>query len=294
VKRNVVALILGLAACSSSSTPATDTARDGGGGVETSSAATPTGLRIVSGSVAPTLAVAGDAIPLSVVYVMSDGTTSALTSEAAVSWVTPATVAALDPSSAAPSPLPAPGAQPTAVFIQNPGRPDRSGDLPGVLFVLDPGTSPNGTVSVDAIVSGGPFSGSATASITVGGSLTGDPTRGAMLYGATGLNCARCHGATAEGSPPDDDGGAMFTIAGQDYSFPAPGLDAESGNLGSDPAWNAPLLAMASRADMDNGGLTLRSPMVDWLATASPATGQPPTTQDFTDIYAFLKTQNAQ
>ena len=29
----------------------------------------------------------------------------------------------------------------------------------------------------------------------------------------------------------------------------------------------------------------------DWLAQPNPATGQPLTTQDFADIYAWLKTQ---
>ena len=62
--------------------------------------------------------------------------------------------------------------------------------------------------------------------------------------------------------------------------------------LASDPAWNAELLAMAARADMDNGGLTLRQPMPCWLAMPNPATRQPLTTQDYADIYAFLKTQS--
>jgi hypothetical protein len=73
------------------------------------------------------------------------------------------------------------------------------------------------------------------------------------------------------------------------YPYPAPGLDAEPGNLASDPAWTAALLAMAARADMDNGGLVLRTPMPDWLT--AKADGQLLTTQDFADIYAFLQTQ---
>jgi hypothetical protein len=42
---------------------------------------------------------------------------------------------------------------------------------------------------------------------------------------------------------------------------------------------------------MDNGGVALRLPMPDWLSTPNPATGAPLATQDFADIYAFLKTQ---
>jgi hypothetical protein len=42
---------------------------------------------------------------------------------------------------------------------------------------------------------------------------------------------------------------------------------------------------------MDNSGIVLRLPMADWLASPNPATGQALSTQDFADIYAFLKTQ---
>jgi hypothetical protein len=59
---------------------------------------------------------------------------------------------------------------------------------------------------------------------------------------------------------------------------------------GGDPARNAALFAMSARADMDNGGLTLREPMPDWLVTHE-ANGNPPTTQDLVDICAFMKTQ---
>jgi len=60
---------------------------------------------------------------------------------------------------------------------------------------------------------------------------------------------------------------------------------------GSDPAWNAALFAIAARADMDNGGLTLRQPMPDWLVTDG-ADQAPPSTQDLVHIYAFMKTQD--
>jgi hypothetical protein len=75
------------------------------------------------------------------------------------------------------------------------------------------------------------------------------------------------------------------------YAYPAPGINAEPGNLASDPSWNAALLALAARADIDNRGVALRLPMPDWLASPDPATGHLLTTQDFADIYAFLKTQ---
>lgn len=49
---------------------------------------------------------------------------------------------------------------------------------------------------------------------------------------------------------------------------------------------------MAARADMDNGGLTLRVPMPSWLTTLDPAMEQPLTSQDYADVYAWLKTQS--
>jgi hypothetical protein len=114
-----------------------------------------------------------------------------------------------------------------------------------------------------------------------------DVQNGALLYGA---NCAQCHGATGHGSPaPGADG--TYTIAGASYAFPAPGINAEPGNCASDPAWDAALFAVATRADIDNGGVALRLPMPDWLSMPNPATGAPLATQDLADIYAFLKTQ---
>jgi hypothetical protein len=80
-------------------------------------------------------------------------------------------------------------------------------------------------------------------------------------------------------------------IDGETYDFPALGLNAEPGNVGNDPAWNAALLAFSARSDVDNAGVTLRVPMKDWLQNANPAVGKPLTTQDFADIYAFLRTQ---
>ena len=48
---------------------------------------------------------------------------------------------------------------------------------------------------------------------------------------------------------------------------------------------------IAARADIDNGGLELRLPMPDWLTEKNPKTGDLLTTQDFADIYAYMKTQ---
>jgi mono/diheme cytochrome c family protein len=223
-----------------------------------------------------TSVVAGDAVALELVETFSDGSTKPA---ADAMWTAPATIVPLDPDSTANSPIPAFGATPTAVFVDNTLRPDRNDDLSGVLFVLDRGTA-GGSTTVTAT------SGSSTATLMIAVAVTpaGDAMRGATTYAA---GCATCHGAMAQGTTANADGSYMFD--GGTYSYPAPGLDTEMGNLASDPDWNAALLAVAARSDMDNGGLELRTPMPDWLS--DDATGALLSTQDFADIYAYLMTQ---
>jgi mono/diheme cytochrome c family protein len=247
-------------------------------------------LAIVSTSGGPLSAVAGDALPLKVVIVAPDGSMADLTASANVSWTAPGVVTALPPDSTAMSPIPPPDAEPTVAWIENPGRPDHASDLTNVLFVLDPGTVQNATVEISATVTGSSLPGSVTASVAIDPTPAGDWTNGATLYGASGANCAQCHGASGHGSPGAPEA-TTYTMAGDTYDFPAPGINAEPGNTAGNPAWNAALFAIAARADMDNGGLTLRVPMPDWLSEPNPATGQPLTTQDLADVYAFLKTQ---
>jgi hypothetical protein len=230
-------------------------------------------LQIVTASGAPLHAVAGDGLLLKVVQSTPDGGTQDLSSKATVAWTLPGVVTTLPPGATASSPLPTFGSQPSAAWIDNAIRSDRAADLANVLFVLDPGTVQNGVVQVSATVSGAAPSDDVTASIAIDPTPAGDWTRGATLYGSAGADCASCHGPTGHG--------------GAD----APCLDAEPGGVASDPAWNAALFAVAARADMNKGGVALRLPMPDWLAATNPATGQPLTTQDFADIYAFLKTQ---
>jgi mono/diheme cytochrome c family protein len=246
-------------------------------------------FQIVTASGGPLEAVAGDALLLKVVELLPDGSTGDLPTGANVVWTSPSPITSLPPNSGAPSPMPVLGAQPSAAWIDNPSRPDQSADLANVLFVLDPGTVQNAVVQVSAAVSGVSTSGGVTASVTVDPIPAGDWTRGGSLYGPSGANCALCHGASGHGSPADPDG-STYTLGGTSYPFPAPGLNAEPGNTASDPAWNAALFAVASRADLDNGGISLRLPMPDWLTRSGP-TGPPLTTQDFADIFAFLKTQ---
>jgi hypothetical protein len=162
--------------------------------------------------------------------------------------------------------------------------------LKNVLFILDPGTVENAAVEVAATVSGVAAAGNVTASINVDPTPLGDWTRGSTAYGSGGANCAGCHGATGHGTPLSQ-GLTVYSYAAGSYDFPAPGLNAEPGNTAGDPAWNAALFAVAARADMDNGGITLRLPMPDWLVEPDPGTKHVLATQDFADMFAFLKTQ---
>ena len=230
------------------------------------------GFSIVATAKTP---VAGDAIALE----LQPPPASDLT----VTWSMPATVAAISPDATDPDdPLPAPGAAPTGVFVTNPTRRDVATAIDGVLFVLDAGST-GGTIDVQAVVSG--ETAPITATLTIGGGPTGDATRGQAIYNA---NCATCHGATGDGSPANPDG--SFTIDGNTYAFPAPGLNNApgTGNLGGDPDWNAALLTFAVRADCDNGGITLRDPMPNWLSKPNAMSGAPLTTQDVADVYAYL------
>jgi mono/diheme cytochrome c family protein len=248
-------------------------------------------LRIVTTSGAPLAAVAGDALPLKVVQVSADGSLSDLPASATVTWTSPDALAAFPPdtqSSDLVSPLASlAGAPPTAVWITNPMRSDRSADLTNVLFVVDPGTLQDAALQVSATVSGSTLDGDVQAVVAISPTPMGDWRRGQALYGTAGANCAECHGASGHGST----GASPYTMDGHTYEYPAPGINAEPGNLASDPSWNAALLAFAARSDVDNTGVVLRVPMPDWLGSPNPASGHPLTTQDFADIYAFLKTE---
>jgi mono/diheme cytochrome c family protein len=182
--------------------------------------------------------------------------------------------------------------QPTAFFVQNPFRPDRS-DYAGTLFVLDPGTSANGTVTVTAAVGD---AGALTATLVVSPTPEGDPDAGANLF-RTVLRCAECHGQTGGGSPPTPgpDGSTEYLLQGMSFPYPAPGLNdvsPEGGppNVAADPAWNAALLGVAAQADIDNHGVALRVPMPDEVGKKN-ADGGTVSAQDFAHIYAFLKAQ---
>ncbi len=159
------------------------------GGCGSSGPSGPSQLAIVPASGSSLDAVAGDALGLKVVEKAPDGSTTDLPSGATVVWSAPTTVTALAPESTDPSPLPAFGAQPTALWIDNPNRPDRDSDLTGVLFILDAGAA-GGAVQVSATVSGTSNDGAVSATVSVGPGPTGDATRGETIFMA---NCSTCH-----------------------------------------------------------------------------------------------------
>ncbi len=286
------------------SAPASDASpRDASGDTGPQDAGPPhvTGMAIVSQHDGGALAATpGDALPLKVVFTFSDGTTEDLPAGTNVSWISPSTVTAQDPYDAGPSSvLPDAGAQPTAFFIANPYRPERS-DYPGVLFVITSGAAGDAGVQVTAQLADG---GTIGATVAIGEAPAGDPDAGGQLFSAI-LVCRGCHGANADGTPPvlgpDGgvflvDGGPVYNLGGGQFPYPAPGLSnvtPEGGSpyLAADPAWSAALLGMAAQGDIDNYGVALRKPMPDWLETSTGA-GTQLTGKDFADIYAWLRTQ---
>jgi hypothetical protein len=261
----------------------------GGDSAESDAGPTVTGFSIATVSGQPLQAAAGDSLALKVVATLSDGTMMDL-DPTQVTWTSPQTISAQNPNDAGSSVLPSTGAQPTAFFVQNAFRPDRS-DYPGLLFVIDPGTAAGGTLMVTASV---PEGGTVSATIPVTPTPAGNPDAGADLYYSQ-LNCAMCHGDTGGGSPPTTlaDGGIVYILMGGAYPYPAPAINNTMPGgmpaVAADPNWNAALMAFASLADMDNSGVALRPPMPD--QSQSIANGKPVGAQEFAHIYAFLKTQ---
>jgi mono/diheme cytochrome c family protein len=251
-------------------------------------------MAIASTNGAPLRAAPGDALPLAVVFTMSDGSTRSLPATTAITWKTPSTVVAQDPNDAGTSGiLDDSGTHPHAFYVANDFRPDH----PGVLFVTSQGTDVDASVTVTAVL---PDGGALSAVVGIDPAPVGDATRGQNLF-QTVLQCSGCHGATGGGSDPATyvdggvetaDGSVLYDLQGQLYPFPAPGLNnaPDSGNLATDPNWNAALLGMAAQADIDNFGVALRAPMPVWLGKQGAGT-QPLNAQDFADIYAWLKAQ---
>ncbi len=260
------------------------------------------GMAIVSAYGTPLGAAPGDAVPLKVVFTLSDGTTLDLPAGSQVTWIAPQTIAAQDPASPQVddagdpvSVLPDAGATPTAFYVSNAYRPDRT-DYAGLLFVLSAGSGAEAGITVTVQLAD---AGVLSAVVPIAAAPVGDPDAGGELYQQV-VRCNACHGQMGEGSAPSvlADGGVVYPGAGGSFPFPAPGLNgglSEAGtpNLAADPAWNAPLLGIAAQGDLDNFGVALRAPMPDWRGKTN-LLGNPLTAQDFADLYAWLQTQPTQ
>jgi mono/diheme cytochrome c family protein len=212
----------------------------------------------------------GDAFHLSVVMGLSDGTTKPLASDAKVTWSGPPVVTALPVGSTPSDSLwPQPGATATAMWIKNPEHLSDA-QVAGVLYVLNAGSAANPAIDVTASVAGGAApAGKAMAAVSVAPLPAGDVTRGQPLYAA---NCSSCHGAQGEGGST------------------GPGLNGEPDHVAGDPGWSPQMLGLSARSNMDDLGVSLGLAMPKWLLL-NGASGQLLTTQNFADIYTFLKTQ---
>ena len=211
----------------------------------------------------------GDALRLQVVESLSDGSTKALSSDATVTWSGPPVVTALPiGSTPADSVLPQPGATATAMWIKNPDHLTPA-QVAGVLYILDAGTAASPKIVVVAAVAGGAApAGQATATIPVATFPAGVASRGQPLFAA---NCASCHGTKGEGGS-------------------GPGLNNTPDYVAGDDGWSPQMLGLSARSNMDDQGVSLDLAMPKWLIL-NGSSGKALTTQDFSDIYAFLKTQ---
>lgn len=224
--------------------------------------------------IAPSQAFVGDVFTLEVRKLLEDGTTTALPTNVTVAWKAPTTVFPVaSESDAVAGVLPATSSAPTGVFID------------GMLYILgDPQRS--GTLTVSAQVAG-PTGSLATASIAIAPMPVGNAVRGGSTYAA---NCATCHGVAGEGILVPDDAASASMASGNPW-LPAPGLNAAADHVAAEPTWSAAMLALAARADVDDEGVRLCAPMPNWM-TKPGESGEKLTTQDFADMWAWLKTQH--
>jgi mono/diheme cytochrome c family protein len=153
------------------------------------------------------------------------------------------------------------------MWLENPEH-FTAAELAGVLYVLDAGTTSTPTLTVEATFASGGANGKASATIPISPFPAGSAGAGKAFYDD---NCGSCHGAAGEGGS-------------------APGLDTEPGNVAGDPGWTPQMLGLTARSNVDNMGVSLDPSMPKWLTLPDKA-GKLITTQEFSDVYAFLKTE---
>jgi len=263
-RSSLLSITLALAGCTTAAPPVDAAIVDSG--LADASLGSPSIILAGGGSL---VASAGDVLHLDVVLVSLSGTQTPLPAGAVIEWTAPPQVTALA-SGSMPlvSNLPAPGLHPTGFFLQNREH-YTDAQLAGVLFVTSAGPTSGGTLTVDAHVVATNIDAHVSATIPVGAVPGGDAATGQAYYAA---NCASCHGARGEGNA-------------------APGLNHATGNVASDPEWNAALFASVTRADLDNFGVSEGPGMPLWLTTPA-ASGALLDTQHLVDVYAWLLTQD--
>lgn len=208
---------------------------------------------------------AGDVVQLDIVGLTSDGDKVPAPADARIEWSgIPSVTAQSDTGSGMMSQMESNGGTADCFRVQNPVR-FGDGDRDALVAFLR--ATAGTTEELRATVSGVEHAGTFDIHMTTSAAPSGDADRGKDLF----ISCASCHGTSGEGG----DG---------------PGLNAKEGNLVSDPAWDFALFAIAARVGMDNEGVPLAPDMPLWL-TRTAGDGKLLTTQDFADMYAFLKTQ---
>lgn len=207
---------------------------------------------------------AGDVVRLDIVAFTSDGDKVAAPAGAQIEWSGMPAMMVADPTGSGMTPMSSMQGATDAFRVENPMR-FGGFDRDAVVALLGSGATNR---EVQANVSGVEHAGMFSVHIATSEAPSGDAQRGGEVFSA---NCARCHGSTGAGSG----------------DFPC--LNTNSDVTG-DPGWGSALFAVAARVGMDDEGVPLSSEMPTWL-TQPAANGKLLTTQDFADMYAFLKTQ---
>ncbi len=229
------------------------------------------GYQIVAAGGGSLNTVVGDAFRLSVVENLSDGSTQPLSPGATVTWSGPPTVTALPAgSSPADSILPQPGDSPTAFWVDNPEHLTPA-QLAGVVYVLAAGTAAHPRSKCPP----------PSQPLRRPQAARPQPSRSERFPRAV-LRAARPF------TPPIAPHATV--LRGRES---APGLNNETDHLAGDPGWTPPMLGFAARSNMDNDGVSLAATMPRWLIV-NGAADKPLTTQDFSDMYAFLTTQHGE
>ncbi len=210
------------------------------------------------------VATAGDVLYLSVLGMTAEGVGVPPPSGLKVNWSGAPLAVVGDPDAK----IPSAGADPAAMFVDNPARfVDLGADA--VLGIVAPGTRDR-ELRLTATISGVEGDPQEISGVLdVSGMPSGNAETGRDVFSK---NCGSCHASTGSGT------------AG------ASSVDAEA--LAADRRWSPALFAIGVRVGMDPACAPLEGAMPIWL-NKTTANGFPLSTQDFADMYAFLESTRA-